>query len=118
VITGVLGGLHYWLIRRDIQRDPAAGTSAIRSFFLNITEAVGIAFAVPLIGFLVFGSLSSSADANVASPLAFALPALAVTVLLELERRRTKVNSGAALAFQRLHFYGVQIILLFLLTSA
>jgi hypothetical protein len=117
VIAGALGGLHYWLIRRDIQNDPAASTSAIRSFFLNMAEAVGIAIAVPLIGFLVFFSLSYSAGANVASPLAFALPTFAVVVLLELERWRTIISSGIALAFQRLHLYGVQIILLLSLTS-
>lgn len=118
VIAGALGGLHYWLIRRDIQSDPTAGTSAIRSFFLNITEAAGISLVVPLIGFYVFGSLGYADGIDVASPLAFALPAFAVTVLLELERRRTTVSSGIALAFQRLHFYGVQIILLLFLSSA
>ena len=25
LIAGVLGGLHYWLIRRDMRSDPAAG---------------------------------------------------------------------------------------------
>src|SRR5690349_17906120 len=35
-VAGLLGGLHYWLIRRDMQNDPAAGHSAIRAFFLNI----------------------------------------------------------------------------------
>jgi hypothetical protein len=118
VIAGAVGGLHYWLIRRDIQSDPAAGTGAIRSFFLNITEALGIAFAVPFIGFSVFGSLGSYAGANVVGPLAFALPALGMVVLLELERRRSEVSAGAALAFQRLHFYGVQILLLTCLTYA
>lgn len=118
IIAGALGGLHYWLIRRDLQSDPTAGTSAIRAFFLNAAEAVGIILAVPLVGFFVFNFLSTSLDANVASPLAFALPTFAVTILLELERRRTTVNSGVALAFQRLHFYGVQIILLFFLTAA
>src|ERR1043165_3970169 len=38
VIVGLLGGLHYRLIRRDLQHDPAASSSGIRSFFLNITE--------------------------------------------------------------------------------
>jgi hypothetical protein len=118
VIAGTLGGLHYWLIRRDVQSNPTAGTSAIRSFFLNMTEAAGIALAVPLIGFVVFGFLSYTTDADVAGALAFALPTFAVVLLLELERRRTTVSSGLALAFQRLHFYGVQIILLFFLTAA
>ncbi len=33
-IAALVGGLHYWLIRRDMRSDPAAGGSnAIRSFF-------------------------------------------------------------------------------------
>src|SRR6266700_3161088 len=118
VIAGALGGLHYWLIRRDIQSDPAAGSSAIRAFFLNVTEAVGIAIAVPLIGFFVFGTLAFYPGGDSAAPLASALPALALVALLEWERRRTEVRSGAALAFQRLHFYGVQLLLLVYLTFA
>jgi hypothetical protein len=34
VIAGGLLGLHYWLIRRDLATDSAAGATAIRSFFL------------------------------------------------------------------------------------
>ncbi len=30
LISGSLGGLHYWLIRRDLRGDPIAGESAIR----------------------------------------------------------------------------------------
>src|SRR5690242_9288839 len=116
VIAGLLGGLHYWLIRRDMHNDPAASTSAIRSFFLNITEAIGVLVGVPVMGFLVISSLAASSGANVASATSFAIPTLALVVLLELERRRTQVSTGAALAFQRLHFYSVQAILLFFLT--
>ena len=118
VIAGALAGLHYWLIRRDMQNDPAAGGSAIRSFFLNITEALGIVLAVPFFGFVVLGSLASSISSNVVGAAAFALPTLALVVLLELERRRTQVDHGAALAFQRLHFYGTQVLLLIFLASA
>ena len=32
IIAAFFGILHYWLIRRDMQNDPAAGRSAIRSF--------------------------------------------------------------------------------------
>ena len=45
-IAAIFGILHYWLIRRDIQNDPAAGQSAIRSFFLNITELIVAPLAI------------------------------------------------------------------------
>jgi hypothetical protein len=112
IIAGVLGGLHYWLIHRDMRSNPSAGTSAIRSFFLNVTEAVAILIAAPIIGFTVFNDLGFYEGTDVASPLSYALPALAIFGLLEWERRRTEMRSRAALAFQRLHLYGVQIFLL------
>ena len=117
VIAGTLAGLHYWLIRRDIQHDAAAGASAIRSFFLNITEALGVALAVPVMGFM-FSSLGLYEAADVVTAVAFGVPVLVLVGLLEWERRRTQVNAGAALVFQRLHFYGVQIILLIALSYA
>jgi hypothetical protein len=112
VIAGALGGLHYWLIHRDMRSNPSAGGSAIRSFFLNVTEAVAILTAAPFIGFYVFSDLGFYSGNDAASPLSYALPALAIFGLLEWERRRTEMQSRAALAFQRLHLYGVQIFLL------
>src|SRR5260370_18174900 len=53
VIAGTLAGLHYWLIRRDIRHDTAACSSAIRSFFLNVTGAFGLALSVPIVGFML-----------------------------------------------------------------
>ncbi len=117
-IAGLLGGLHYWLIRRDIGNDPAAGGSAIRSFFLNTTEAIGIAIAVPFIGFSVLGQLAYNGQYELVGILSFTLPTLFVVVLLELERRRTHVVAGTALAFQRLHVYGVQLLFLIVLAFA
>ena len=118
VIAGALAVLHYWLIRRDRRDDPAAATSAIRAFFLNSVEAIGICLAVPFIGFGVILPLAQSPGSNVVSAAAFALPALALVALLEAERRQTQVRSGAAIAFQRLHFYGVQMVLLIFLSFA
>jgi hypothetical protein len=117
IIAGTLAGLHYWLIRRDIRHDAAAGASAIRSFFLNITEALGVALAVPVMG-LMFSSLGLYEAADVVTAVAFAVPVLVLVGWLEWERRRTQVNAGAALVFQRLHFYGVQVILLIALSYA
>ncbi|HLZ62499.1 MAG TPA: hypothetical protein VKR06_36600 [Ktedonosporobacter sp.] len=111
VIAGLVGGLHYWLIRRDIQHDPASGSSAIRSFFLNMTEALSVAVAVPVGGYAL-SALGYSSGSNVIWAVSLVLPALALAAVLELERQRTAASSGAALVFQRLHFYGVQLILL------
>ena len=118
VIAGLLGGLHYWLIRRDMSNDPAASDSAIRSFFLNITEAIGISIAVPFVGFSVFGQLAYGQSYGLVSILSFTIPTLVIVVLLELERRRTQATIGAALAFQRLHVYGVQLLFLIVLAFA
>jgi len=115
VIAGLLGGLHYWLIRRDIASDPSAGNSAIRSFFLNMAEAMSVAIGVPFFGFAVLGQLTHSGQYVLAGSAAFAFVALVFAGVLELERRRTQVTSGAALAFQRLHLYGVQVLLLILI---
>lgn len=112
LIAGLLGGLHYWLIRRDIHNDSAAAASAIRSFFLNIAEAIGVILAVPFIGFTVLSQLAHGGQYGLVGSLAFAIPTLVLVAGLELERRRTHVTSGAALGFQRFHVYGVQLLLL------
>src|SRR5271169_866924 len=87
LIAGPLFGLHYWLIRRDMRA--AAGTSAIRSFFLNVTEGIGILLAVPLIGFAVISNRAQNPEASVIWAAAFAIPTLVLVVLLGIERRRT-----------------------------
>jgi hypothetical protein len=57
-------------------------------------------------------------DASVIGAATFAIPTLALVALLEMERQRTRVNAGAALVFQRLHLYGVQLMLLIFLIIA
>lgn len=118
LISGALGGLHYWLIRRDQQQDQTAGESAIRSFFLNMSEATGVLLAVLLIGFVALGNWAYNNGGDVAFAVGIALPTLLMVILLELERRRFPLQKGAALVFQRLHFFGVQLMLLFFLASA
>src|SRR5205823_11571744 len=46
IIAAFFGILHYWLIRRDMQNDAAAGRSANRSFFLNFTELIVAPLAI------------------------------------------------------------------------
>lgn len=116
--AGTLGGLHYWLIRRDMQNDPSARTSAVRAFFLNITEGLGTLLIASIIGFGAIDNRTRNPGADVTMTVAVGLLTLLVVILLELERRRVPAQGNAALVFQRLHLFGAQAILLFLLTGA
>ncbi len=110
VVILLIGGLHYWLIRRDIAQNAEAATSPIRSFFLYITEGIAAALSLPTLGYAL---LSLASGNNFSFELAFALPTLALALLLELERRRVAIpNTGAAAIFQRVHTFGVQLVLL------
>jgi hypothetical protein len=117
VIAGALGGLHYWLIRRDMHNDPTAGTSAIRSFFLNIPEGIAVILTIFTIGFQIIDSYARNMPGGIVGSLAFAIPTLLLALLLELERRRASTLSGLALTFRRLHLYGVQFFLLIFLIA-
>jgi hypothetical protein len=112
LIAGTLGGLHYWLIRRDLHSEPAAGASPIRAFFLNATAAGGTLLVVPLIGFVLIENWALNDRGDVAYAAGIALPTLLMVALFEWERGRTPVTQGAALVFQRLHLFGVQLLLL------
>lgn len=114
VATALIGGLHYWLIRRDMAGDPGAGTGATRSFFLNAAEGIS-AYVAILAGTL---ALSQTRYSGASSAYAVWFVFVGVFVLLELERRRTQAGPGAATVLQRLHLYGIQmIVLIFFLIS-
>ena len=115
LIAATLGGLHYWLIRRDIRDDPAAGRGPVRSLYLNYFEASAMLFAAPATA-AALSSLSSEQGGGEAQLLAAGLVAYGFFALLELERRRTTAAPGGAIILQRLHFYGVHLILLFAAT--
>lgn len=110
IIAGLFGGLHYWLIRRDMLSDPDAGNQGVRSFFLNVGELISAPIGIGLAAGGVIGQLGQPYDLSYQA--AIALAVLALFAVLELERRRCPVSSGVALFFQRLHLYGVQFILL------
>jgi hypothetical protein len=108
-IIAALAGFHYWLIRRDLRADPAAGGSAIRAFFLNLAEwFIGLYLMTVVSGLLPQLGTGNDLSGSTASSLSL----LALLVLLECERRRTKAAPGAALTFQRLHFVLLQLIIL------
>ena len=116
LIAAIFGILHYWLIRRDMHNDPAAGSSAIRSFFLNITELIDAPLAIVVSSTAVIAQLGHDPAFDLTGSAAFATTALLLLVVLEFERQRSQAGAGAAMAFQRLHLYGVQLILLIFLT--
>jgi hypothetical protein len=110
LVAGLLGGLHYWLIRRDIRTDPGAGGGVVRSLFLNFALYVAVVNGVPAaanavaaIGSRVTSGLGSTF--LVILPLATAAAYLAPAVLLELERRRTAAAPGAPIIIQRIFIY-------------
>lgn len=115
-ISALFGGLHYWLIRRDMRGDPEANNGAVRAFFLNAVEFIVLPLAVGIGGFTI-ASLGQQYTGNASFSTAFSITMLALWAVIEAERRRIPPNSGVALVFQRLHFYGVQLLLLFILTT-
>ncbi len=113
IIAALFGVLQYWLIRRDTRNDPVAGNSATRSFFLNAVELIIFPLAVAA-GASSISALAQPYFGGLSSSLAFTITFFGLWALLELERRRAQASSGAAVVFQRLHLYGVQLILLFI----
>ncbi|HLZ21569.1 MAG TPA: hypothetical protein VKQ30_05555 [Ktedonobacterales bacterium] len=116
IIAGSLGGLHYWLIRRDIRDDPSAASGPVRALFLNGVEAGSVLVGVPMIA-NAFASLANPYSGGIANLVAGGLVALGLFALLEAERRQFSVAPGAAIVFQRLHLYGIQLVLLFIAAS-
>lgn len=112
IVAGLLGGFHYWLIRRDMQGDPDAGNQGVRSFFLNIAELIVAPLGIGLFATAFIGQLGQPFSGDLSYVTAASLAILALFVILELERRRRPAGRGVALFFQRLHLYGVQFILL------
>jgi hypothetical protein len=112
VIAGVLGGVHYWLIRRDLRSDPAAGGGGIRAFFLNFVEAGAVvtAFSAAAAAFTTLAYSAPYGGYDASGQVALALSALGVAAVLEWERRRTRTAPGVARVFERLHLYGVPLI--------
>jgi hypothetical protein len=117
ITAALFGGLHYWLIRRDTHNDPMAGNSAVRAFFLNVVELISLPLAVGS-GTSMISAIGQHSESGLSSSAAFTITFLGLWLLLEWERRRVPASSGTALVFQRLHLYGTQLILLFILTSS
>lgn len=113
LIAGLVGGLHYWLIRRDIRSDHAADAGAVRAFFLNFAEVLTLPLAVGIGASTI--SMLGQPFSSVSGSAAFTIAALALWAWLDWERHRKQPDSGAAIVFQRIHLYGVQLILLFIL---
>lgn len=116
LIAGLLGGLHYWLIRRDMASDPQPGASGVRSLLLNLGIGGATLFAVTM-GASALQSFGFNGQNDIATPLAASIATLGLALLLEWERRRATPSHGAALIFQRLRVNGVGLILGIILAS-
>ena len=114
LVTLLLGGLHYWLIRRDMHDDPEAGSGTVRSLCLNVTQLIAAPIAVATAAAGV-ASLGQPYGVNT-SAIATALSVGSLFALLQWERSRAPVRTDAAHAFQRLHLYGAQLVLVFVTT--
>ena len=114
--AALFGGLHYWLIRRDMRSDPAAGNGAVRAFFLNVVEFITLPLAAG-VGGSTITALGTQYSGGASFGVAFSITMLLVWLILELERRRVPAQAGSALIFQRLHLYATQLVLLFILTN-
>lgn len=112
IIVAGMGGLHYWLIRRDMASDPQPGTSGVRSFMLNLAEAVATLVAVIAGGFAL-SQFDLKFQNDIATTLSVALATGGFVLALEFERRRAVATRGAALVFQRLRIDGMGFILIF-----
>jgi hypothetical protein len=112
-----LGGLFYWLIRRDIAQEPDAARGAVRSLFLNLAQAVAAVLAL-IVGLIFFQNLGQPYAQDASGPVAIILVAAGVFILEQFERRRSAPAPGAAMVLQRLHLYGVQIIVLLVSMTA
>lgn len=114
LVTLTLGGLHYWLIRRDMATDPAAGGGTVRSYFLNVTQLLAILIAIgeAVAGISLLGQSYNSSTTNFSVALATA----GLFAILQVERRRTRAQTSGAIGLQRLHLYGAQLVIVFIAT--
>ncbi len=113
VVALALGGLHYWLIRRDIAADPGAATGAVRALMLNLAQAIAAGIAL-FSGASALGQLTRN---NIyyggsATTMSVWLVSTAIFVLLQLERGRSQAAEGAPRTLERLHLYILQILAL------
>lgn len=105
------------LIRRDYKSDPQAGSGGIRAFFFNAIEACIAPIAISVAAFSVLEQLGQSYRGDVTGATSFVVLSLALVAWLDRDRRKVRASSPAALVFQRVHLYGVQLLLLTMLTS-
>ena len=111
IVALALGGLHYWLIRRDIAQDPDAARGPVRALVLNALQAGATPFAL-FSGIAIVTTMAGGVVAGTATMIAVLVPAVVVFALAQLESGRSRAAPGAALALQRLHVYFIQTVVL------
>jgi hypothetical protein len=109
IFTLCVGGLHYWLLRRNETIDASSANGAVRAVFLNLSEGIA-AFIAVLSGVIGINILFQNSGAAGAFATLFVFTTL--FLLFEIERRRMPAKAGAAREFQWLHLSGLQLIFL------
>src|SRR5919108_4800244 len=99
-----------------MRNDTLSANGAVRAFFLNALEVISLPSAVGAGAFTIAG-LGSPNAGGASYGTTYTLTFLGLWAVIEWERRRAPASTGAAGVFQRLHLYGAQLILLFILTS-
>jgi hypothetical protein len=113
VVALALGGLHYWLIRRDIATEPDAASGPVRALMLNLAQLVAAIMALTM-GMSTLTNLTRDRffRNDLTTPMTFWLVTTLITVLLQLERGRAQAAEGAPRTLERLHVYTLQIVTL------
>jgi hypothetical protein len=116
VLCSLLGGLHYWGIRRDMAEDPEAATGSVRAIMLNSVQGVAAAFLL-FAGLLTFvpGTLAASEHAELQ---AITVVALVGFILVQVERRRPRPHDGVPIGAQRTHLSVMLIVALLTLVAS
>jgi hypothetical protein len=113
VVALALGGLHYWLIRRDIASDPTAASGAVRALMLNAAQAVAAIIAVSTgAGSLNTITRDHTYRGSASLGVAIWLVTTLIFVVLQLERGRGQAAEGAPRNMERLHLYFLQLLTL------
>src|SRR5262245_45943242 len=96
VVVLIFGGLHYWLIRRDMATDPGAIGGPVRSLFLNLAE-LGSGITAAIAGGVALTRIGTEDRYGTSGALGSAIAYAALFTLLEVERRRGQPQRGGAL---------------------
>src|SRR5256714_14895204 len=99
ITAALFGGLHYWLIRRDMHNDPMAGNSAVRAFFLNVVELISLPLAVGS-GTSMISAIGQHNASGLSSSAAFTITFFGFCFFFNWDIHHTRASSEIGLYFR------------------